>query len=56
MEKNSDAREVVIASDHDFRNGMLVNYYKRYLERADYTQYVDKTTLDEENVRTKGLS
>jgi len=38
MEKNSDAREVVITSDHDFRNGMLVNYYKRYLERADYTQ------------------
>ena len=56
MEKNSDAREVVITSDHDFRNGMLVNYYKRYLERADYTQYVDKATLDEENGRTKGLS
>ena len=56
MEKNSDAREVVITSDHDFRNGMLVNYYKCYLERADYTQYVDKATLDEENVRTNGLS
>jgi hypothetical protein len=56
MEKNSDARGVVITSDHDFRNGMLVNYYKRYLERADYTQYVDKATLDEENVRTKGAS
>jgi hypothetical protein len=56
MEKNSDAREVVITSDHDFRNAMLVNYYKRYLERADYTQYVDKAMLDEENVRTKGAS
>jgi len=56
MEKNSDAREVVITSDHDFRNGMLVNYYKRYLERADYTQYVDRATLDKENVRTKGAS
>ena len=56
MEKNSDAREVVITSDHDFRNGMLVNFYKRYLERADYTGYVDKATLDEENVRTKGAS
>jgi hypothetical protein len=21
---------------------MLVNYYKRYLERADYTQYVER--------------
>ena len=56
MERNSDAREVVITSDHDFRNAMLVNYYKRYLERADYTQYVDKATLDQENVRTKGAS
>ena len=56
MEKNSGGREVVITSDHDFRNAMLVNYYKRYLERADYTQYVDKATLDEENVRTKGAS
>jgi hypothetical protein len=54
MEKNSNGQEVVITSDHDFRNGMLVNYYKRYLERADYTQYVDKAMLDEENVRTKG--
>jgi hypothetical protein len=56
MEKNSGGREVVITSDHDFRNRMLVNYYKRYLERADYTQYVDKATLDEENIRTKGAS
>jgi len=54
MEKNSAGREVVITSDHDFRNGMLVNYYKRYLEQADYTQYVDRATL--ENVRTKGAS
>src|SRR5262249_59885917 len=54
MEKNSDGREVVITSDHDFRNGMLVNYYKRYLDRADDTQYVDKATLDQENVRTNG--
>ena len=35
MERNSEGREVVITSDHDFRNGMLVNYYKRYLERPD---------------------
>jgi MFS family permease len=55
MERNSDGREVVITSDHDFRNGMLVNYYKRYLERADHTEYVDKTKLDEEDVRTNGV-
>jgi Dolichyl-phosphate-mannose-protein mannosyltransferase len=42
MEKDSDGREVVITSDHGFRNGMLVNYYKRYLERPDYTQYVER--------------
>jgi hypothetical protein len=42
MEKNSDGREIVITSDHGFRNGMLVNYYKRYLERPDYTQYVER--------------
>jgi Dolichyl-phosphate-mannose-protein mannosyltransferase len=56
MEKNSDKREVVITSDHDFRNGMLVNYYKPYLDRPDYTQYVDRATLDQENVRAKGAS
>jgi hypothetical protein len=56
MEKNSHGQKIVITSDHHFRNGMLVNYYKRYLERADYTQYVDKAMLDEENVRTKGAS
>jgi hypothetical protein len=56
MEKNSDGREVVITSDHDFRNAMLVNYYKRYLERPDYIRYVDGPALDEEYVRTKGAS
>jgi hypothetical protein len=56
METHSNSREVVITSDHDFRNRMLVNYYKRYLERADYTRYVDRATLDQENVRAKGAS
>src|SRR5437763_2378449 len=42
MEKNSDGREVAITSDHDFRNGLLVNYYKRYLEHPDYIKYVDR--------------
>ncbi len=56
MEMHSNGRKVVITSDHDFRNGMLVNYYKGYLERPNYTQYVDGATLREENVRTKGAS
>ncbi len=56
MEINSDGREVVITSDHDFRNGMLVNYYKRYLERPDHTHYLDGATLHEEYVLTKGGS
>src|SRR5262245_25888371 len=46
MEKNSDDREVVITSDHDFRNGMLVNYYKRYLERPDSVRYANGATLN----------
>ena len=35
----------LITSDHDFRNGMLVNYYKRYLERPDYIRYMDGPAL-----------
>jgi hypothetical protein len=56
MEKNSDGPEVVITSDHDFRNAMLVNYYKRYLERADYIRYMDGPALREDYVRTNGAS
>jgi len=52
VEKNSDGREVVITSDHDFRNAMLVNYYKRYLERPDYIRYMDGQVSDQPNVRT----
>jgi MFS family permease len=47
IEKTSDGREVVIMSDHDFRNGMLVNYYKRYLTRPDSTRYANEGTLNE---------
>jgi len=46
IEKNSDGREVVITSDHDFRNGMLVNYYKRYLARPDSIRYANGGTLN----------
>jgi hypothetical protein len=47
MEQNSDGREVVITSDHDFRNGMLVNYYKRYLARPDSVRYANRATLSD---------
>jgi len=56
IQRNSDNREIAITSDHDFRNGMLLNYYKRYLVRPDHVHYVYRATLDEENVRTKGAS
>jgi hypothetical protein len=56
METHSNDREVVITSDHDFRNGMLVNYYKRYLEQPDRTRYIDGRALHEEDVRTGGSS
>jgi hypothetical protein len=56
METHSNDREVVITSDHDFRNGMLVNYYKRYLEQPDRTRYMDGRALHEEYVRTGGSS
>jgi hypothetical protein len=52
IQKNSDNREVVITSDHDFRNGMLVNYYKRYLQRSDHVHYVDRAKLKEEYAST----
>jgi hypothetical protein len=47
MEKNSEGREVVVTSDHDFRNGMLVNYYKRHLARPDSMRYANGPTLNE---------
>jgi hypothetical protein len=47
IEKNSDGREMVITSDHDFRNGMLVNYYKRYLARPASIRYANEGTLNE---------
>jgi Dolichyl-phosphate-mannose-protein mannosyltransferase len=47
IEKNSDRRGVVITSDHDFRNGMLVSYYKRQLARPDSIRYANGATLNE---------
>src|SRR5437867_6093878 len=47
IQAHSDDQEVVITSDHDFRNGMLVDYYKRYLARPDSIRYVSGPTLNE---------
>jgi hypothetical protein len=47
IKAHSDDQEVVITSDHDFRNGMLVDYYKRYLARPDSMRYVSGATLNE---------
>jgi len=35
---------------------MLVNYYKRYLERPDYMRYTDGPALREKYDRTNGSS
>ena len=48
IETHSHDREVVVTSDHDFRNGMLVNYYKRYLARPDFVRYADGSTLNQQ--------
>jgi hypothetical protein len=47
IEAQSVEPEVVLTSDHDFRNGMLVNYYKRYLARPDFIRYANGATLNE---------
>jgi hypothetical protein len=47
IETHSIESQVVVTSDHDFRNAMLVNYYKRYLERPDSMRYTNGPTLKE---------
>jgi len=47
IETHSRDREAVITSDHDFRNAMLVNYYKRYLHRSDSVRYANGATLND---------
>jgi hypothetical protein len=56
METHSDNEKVLITSSADLGNGMVVNYYKSYLERPDDLQYVDQATLKEEYARTNGFS
>jgi hypothetical protein len=56
IETHSKDQEVLITSDHDFRNGNLVNFYKHYLDRPDRTRYLNAATLQQEYVRTNGSS
>ena len=56
IETHSKDKKVLISSSSDLRNGTLVNYYKRYLDRPDDLQYVDQATLQKDYVRTNGRS
>jgi hypothetical protein len=56
MESNSNNKRVLITSSADLGIGMLVNYYKNYLDRPEDLQYVDQKTLKEDYVRTNGFS
>jgi hypothetical protein len=56
IETHSRDKKVQISSSSDLRNGTLVNYYKRYLERPDDLQYVDQETLQKDYVHTNGRS
>jgi len=42
MAENSQEATVRLASDHDFRNGMVVNYHKRFLRSAKEIVYFEQ--------------
>jgi hypothetical protein len=56
METHSSDKKILITSSADLGNGMLVNYYKSYLERPQDLQYVGQATLKEDYARTNGFS
>ena len=56
METHSNDKKVLITSNADLGIGMLVNYYKSYLNRPDDFQYVDQAALKEDYARTNGFS
>ncbi|MCK4782744.1 MAG: glycosyltransferase family 39 protein [Desulfobacteraceae bacterium] len=41
----TEGREITISSDHDFRNGVLIEYYKRYLAPEKTITYISKAGL-----------
>jgi hypothetical protein len=58
METHSNDKTVLITSTSsaDLGNGLLVNYYKSYLDRPDDLQYLDQAMLKEDYARTNGFS
>jgi len=58
METHSNDKRVLITSTSsaDLGNGLLVNYYKSYLDRPGDLQYVDQATLKKDYARTNGFS
>jgi hypothetical protein len=58
VETHSDDKRVLITSTSsaDMGNGLLVNFYKSYLERPEDLQYVDQATLKKDYARTNGFS
>jgi hypothetical protein len=58
METHSNDKRVLITSTSsaNLGNGLLVNYYKSYLDRPDDLEYVDQATLKEDYARTNGFS
>jgi hypothetical protein len=58
MERHSNDKTVLITSNSsaDLGIGLLLNYYKGYLDRPEDLQYVDHATLKEDYVRTNGFS
>src|SRR5262249_43157113 len=58
METHSNDKRVLITSTSsaNLGNGLLVNYYKSYLERPDDLEYVDQATLKKDYARTNGFS
>jgi len=56
METRSNDKRVLITSSADLGIGMLINYYKSYLDRPEDVQYVDHATLKDDYARTNGFS
>ena len=40
MEQNTPGQVITLASDHDFRNGIIINYYKRFLSQGKRILYI----------------
>jgi len=50
MAENSQETVVTVASDHDFRNQMVVNYHKRFLRSGKEIVYYEQTSFPRQGV------